>query len=36
MPAEKTSVIEAKVKVINEAYVFSIKYRYRDILLKDT
>ena len=33
-----TSVIAAKTTVINEVYVFSIKYRYSDsdILLKNT
>ena len=31
-----TSVIAAKQTVINEAYVFSIKYRYSDVLLKNT
>ena len=32
----KTSVIAAKQAVINEVYIFSIKYRYSDILLKNT
>ena len=31
-----TSVIGAKQTVINEVNVFSIKYRYSDILLKNT
>ena len=31
-----TSVIAAKQTVINEVYVFSIKYPYSDILLKNT
>ena len=30
-----TSVIAAKQTVINEVYAFSIKYRFRDILLKN-
>ena len=30
------SVIAAKQTVINEVYVFSIKYRYSDILLKNS
>ena len=36
MPTQKTSVIAAKQTVINEVYVFSIKYRYSHILLKNT
>ena len=31
-----TSSIPAKQTVINEVYVFSIKYRFSDILLKNT
>ena len=31
-----TRVVAAKQTVINEVYDFSIKYRYNDILLKNT